>query len=137
DIIKDAQVSELTISTGTPATTVRLRKPIAMGSTRRLTKKIAKSAPKQVVESVSGFGASVAPPGDIQITAPMVGIFHSFDSMTSVGAPVKKGQVLGAIESMKLMNDIVSRYDGVISEILIEDGMPVEYGQSLLVLSTE
>ena len=44
---------------------------------------------------------------------------------------MKKGQVLGIIEAMKLMNEIESDVDGEIEEILVENGQSVEYGQSL------
>lgn len=74
-------------------------------------------------------------PVGITITAPMVGIFHVIDGIKSRGISVKKGQVVGAIESMKLMNEVVSRDDGEVEEILVEDGTPVEYGQVLFRLS--
>ena len=45
---------------------------------------------------------------------------------------VKKGQTLGIIEAMKLMNEIESEYDGVVKEILIENGQMAEYGQLYL-----
>jgi len=65
------------------------------------------------------------------ISAPMVGIFHVHDGVARVGATVSEGQVVGAIESMKLDNDIKSEVSGVIKEVMVEDGMPVEYGQPL------
>lgn len=65
------------------------------------------------------------------ILAPMVGIFHSSDGILRVGAAIEEGDVVGAIESMKLLNDVVSRVSGRIVEVLVEDGTPVEYGQPL------
>ena len=65
------------------------------------------------------------------INAPMVGIFHVVDGVAQVGASVAEGQVVGVIESMKLGNDIKSNVAGVIKEVMVEDGMPVEYGQPL------
>ena len=53
------------------------------------------------------------------------------DPFVSVGDPVKKGQTLAIIEAMKLMNEIESEYDGIIEEILVENGQAVEYGQPL------
>ena len=44
---------------------------------------------------------------------------------------MKKGQTLAIIEAMKLMNEIESEYDGVIKEIMVKNGQPVEYGQPL------
>ena len=74
-----------------------------------------------------------------QITSPMVGTFYSASSPTSnplvaVGQTVKIGQVLCIIEAMKLMNQIESDKNGVIKEILVKDGAPVEFGQPLFML---
>ena len=44
---------------------------------------------------------------------------------------VKKGQTLAIVEAMKLMNEIESEYDGTITEVLVENGEAVEYGQPL------
>ncbi len=70
------------------------------------------------------------------VKSPMVGTFYlkpSPDAMpyVEVGKRVKKGDVLCIIEAMKLMNEIESEYDGEITEILVEDGKPVEYGKPL------
>ena len=70
------------------------------------------------------------------VKSPMVGTFYLKPSPDSkpyveVGKKVKKGDVLCIIEAMKLMNEIESELDGEISEILVEDGSPVEYGKPL------
>lgn len=66
----------------------------------------------------------------------LVGVYYSAPSpdaepFIKVGANVKKGQIIGIIEAMKLMNEIECEYDGVVEEILVEDGSMVEYGQPL------
>ena len=71
--------------------------------------------------------------------APLVGTFYAAsapdaEAFVSVGDTVKKGQTLGIIEAMKLMNEIESEYDGVVKEILIENGQMAEYGQPLFVI---
>ncbi len=71
----------------------------------------------------------------LTLTAPMVGLFHHADPPLPYGATVAGGQVVGAIESMKLMNDVVAEAGGQLIDILIEDGAPVEYGQPLFRLS--
>jgi len=48
-----------------------------------------------------------------------------------VGDTVRAGQVVCIVEAMKLMNEIQSDADGVVAEVLVEDGQPVEYGQPL------
>lgn len=74
-----------------------------------------------------------------QVKAPLVGTFYAApsegaDPFVSVGDTVKKGQVIGIVEAMKLMNEVESDYDGTVSEILVENGEMVEYGQPLIVV---
>ena len=71
------------------------------------------------------------------ITSPLVGTFYAAPSpddapFVSVGDTVKKGQVIGIVEAMKLMNEIESDHDGVITEIMVNNGDMVEYGQVLI-----
>jgi len=71
-----------------------------------------------------------------EIKAPMVGTFYRAPSpdakpYVDVNQPIKTGQVLCIIEAMKLMNEIESEYDGLIVEVLVENGQPVEYNQPL------
>lgn len=78
------------------------------------------------------------PEGNL-VKAPLVGTFYSAASpedepFVKVGDTVQKGQVLGIIEAMKLMNEIESEYDGVVKEILIANGQMAEYGQPLFVI---
>ena len=74
-----------------------------------------------------------------QVKAPLVGTFYRKPSPDSnpfvkVGDIVKKGQVLCIIEAMKMMNEIKSEFDGEVSSIVIEDGQPVEFGQTIIVI---
>jgi len=73
------------------------------------------------------------------VTSPLVGTFYSSPSpdapsFVNVGDRVKKGQVIGIIEAMKLMNELESDFDGVIKEILVKDETVVEFGQPLFIL---
>ncbi|MCX7974186.1 MAG: acetyl-CoA carboxylase biotin carboxyl carrier protein [Candidatus Aminicenantes bacterium] len=73
------------------------------------------------------------------ITSPMVGTFYRAPDPTSppfveIGDVVKKNQTLCIIEAMKLMNEIESDIDGIVREIYVENGKPVEYGQRLFAL---
>jgi|InofroStandDraft_1065614.scaffolds.fasta_scaffold05056_10 acetyl-CoA carboxylase, biotin carboxyl carrier protein len=73
---------------------------------------------------------------DKVVTSPLVGTFYrapspEADPFVQVGDTVRKGQVLGIIEAMKLMNEIESEYDGVVEAILVENENVVEYGQPL------
>jgi len=126
-ILRDANISELTVSTD--GTTVRLRKPLSAVAVK-------KQPVRQAPQAVQTAAEDKPEPAGAYLTAPMVGIFHSIDAVGARGNAVKTGQVVGVIESMKLMNDIISDQDGVIAEVLIEDGMPVEYGQKLFRLES-
>ena len=71
------------------------------------------------------------------VTSPIVGTFYAAPSpekppYVQVGRQVHKGDVLFIIESMKLMNEVTSEYDGVVTEILVEDGDTVEFDQPIM-----
>ncbi|WP_454849286.1 acetyl-CoA carboxylase biotin carboxyl carrier protein [Rhizobium binxianense] len=73
------------------------------------------------------------------VNAPMVGTVYMAPApgaraFIEVGAMVKEGQTLIIIEAMKTMNQIPSPKSGKVTEILVEDAMPVEYGQPLVVI---
>jgi acetyl-CoA carboxylase biotin carboxyl carrier protein len=73
------------------------------------------------------------------VTSPLVGTFYRSSSLDSppfveVGQEVHTGDVLCLVESMKLMNEIESDVDGIIVSIVVENGQPVEYGQTLFLL---
>lgn len=73
------------------------------------------------------------------ISCPLVGTFYTSPSpeaerFVKVGDHVKKGQVVGIVEAMKLMNEIESEYDGIVEEILVNNEDTVEYGQPLFVI---
>ena len=70
------------------------------------------------------------------IKSPLVGRFYVAPSENDApfvreGDAVKKGQIVAIVEAMKLMNDIESDFDGIIEEVLVENGDTVEYGQKL------
>jgi len=73
------------------------------------------------------------------ITAPVVGVFRrnaggKGEAILADGDAVAPGQVVGAVEAMGMLNRVQSERAGVVQEILVRDGQPVEYGQPLLVV---
>lgn len=73
------------------------------------------------------------------LTSPMVGTFYRAPSpgakpFVEVGDTIKKGQTVCIIEAMKLLNEVEAETDGVVKEICVENGQPVEYGQNLLII---
>ena len=94
----------------------------------------------QVSGASEASGAANAESGDIAsgntVSSPLVGTFYASPSpdaepFVKTGDRVKKGQVLGIIEAMKLMNEIESEYDGVVEAVLVNNEEVVEYGQPL------
>jgi len=110
-----------------------------------------KGMPDQPVVATQGMamltadGKTVSPPatedadaldGLVVIAAPMVGTFYRAASpeaepFVSVGDKIEIDQVICVIDAMKLMNEITADMSGEIVEIVVEDGQPVEYDQSL------
>ena len=81
-------------------------------------------------------GDADASDGLVVIAAPMVGTFYrapspEAESFVNVGDKIEIDQVICVIDAMKLMNEITADISGEIVEILVEDGQPVEYDQSL------
>jgi acetyl-CoA carboxylase biotin carboxyl carrier protein len=74
-----------------------------------------------------------------EITSPIIGTaYHSPEpgakKFAEVGKKIKKGDTIMIVEAMKTMNHIPSTADGIVKEICVEDGHPVEFGQTIIVL---
>jgi acetyl-CoA carboxylase biotin carboxyl carrier protein len=75
----------------------------------------------------------------IEITSPIIGTaYHSPEpgakKFVEVGKKIKKGDTIMIVEAMKTMNHVPSTADGVVKEICVEDGHPVEFGQTIIIL---
>ena len=75
----------------------------------------------------------------VRIKSPIIGTAYlapepGAKKFVDVGQKVKKGQTIMIVEAMKTMNHVPSTSDGVVNKILVEDGQPVEFGQTLIVL---
>lgn len=134
DIVSSHELSEITVSDGDKSVTVKGRKnmpappvmPVQMGVT----------AP--VVQTAPAENKPEAVSGNI-VKSPIVGTFYAAPSpdkpaFVKVGDKVKKGDVIMIIESMKLMNEIQSDFDGVVDKILVSDGQAVEYDQPIMII---
>ena len=98
-------------------------------------------APAAAAAAPAPAGESVAPAieGKV-IKSPMVGTFYRSASpggaaFVEVGSTVKEGDTVCIIEAMKILNEIESDQGGTITQILVENGQPVEYGQPLFVVA--
>ena len=75
----------------------------------------------------------------IEVTSPIIGTaYHAPEpgakKFIEVGKKIKKGDTIMIVEAMKTMNHVPSSSDGIVKEICIDDGQPVEFGQILIIL---
>ena len=143
DLVQNSGISELEISEGEEKIRIAKQMTIApsttmvsmpMGQPAMMAAPAAMSMPAPAAEE-----ATPAEPAGHQVKAPMVGTFYRSGSpgaaaFVEVGQAVKKGETLCIIEAMKLMNEIESDADGVVKAILVENGQPVEFDQTLFVI---
>lgn len=109
-----------------PASNLVLKEAAGAGDNTVETAVPAQQEPEQIAEEKGGN----------VVKSPLVGTFYAAPSedaqpFVKVGDTVKKGQTLAIVEAMKLMNEIESEFDGVVTEILVENEDNVEYGQPL------
>ena len=75
----------------------------------------------------------------IEVTSPIIGTaYHAPEpgakKFVEVGKKIKKGDTIMIVEAMKTMNHVPSTADGIVKEICVEDGHPVEFGQTIIIL---
>ena len=90
---------------------------------------ITSSAPIQTQNTKSGT----------EITSPIIGTaYHAPEpgakKFVEIGKKIKKGDTIMIVEAMKTMNHVPSTEDGIVKEICVEDGQPVEFGQTIIIL---
>jgi len=94
------------------------------------------ATPAATAPAVDASAAPAEDSGMVIVTSPFVGTFYrapspEAPSFVEAGSTVREGQTLCIVEAMKLMNEIEADCSGLIDEILVENGKPVEFGQPL------
>ncbi len=128
-MMRGGSITELDVAFG--SVSIRLRGQLAAGASAAV---VAAATPP------AGESPPVAAAEHV-ITAPMIGTFYAAPSpgeppFVEVGDPVEVGQVVGVIEAMKIMNEIVADVAGIVTAILVANAQPVEYGFPLMRLAT-
>ncbi|QIM48766.1 acetyl-CoA carboxylase biotin carboxyl carrier protein [Pusillimonas sp. DMV24BSW_D] len=136
DLVADSGIAELEITEGDGK--VRI---VKFSQSVQPVAQVAPAAPATEAASASAQQQPAAPaqPQGHAVKAPMVGTFYRAPNpgaspFVEVGQSVKEGEPLCIIEAMKLLNEIEADKAGVIKEILVENGEPVEYGQPLFII---
>lgn len=147
DLVSESGVAELEITEGDDRVKIVNRvgaAPVAAAAPAVIaTPVVASAAPAAApapAVAAEPAAAPVAAEDTRTINSPMVGTFYRAPSpgakpFADVGQKVKAGDTVCIIEAMKLLNEIETEYDGVIKEILVENGQPVEFGQPLFVVA--
>jgi acetyl-CoA carboxylase biotin carboxyl carrier protein len=131
-LVQDSGIQEIEISQR--GETIRISKAASVAA-------VAPPAPVMIPVPAADVAAPTAGPGPqaaglAEVTSPIVGTFYGAPSPESapfveVGQRISAGDVLCIIEAMKVMNEIESEVSGVVREINIANGQPVEFGQVL------
>lgn len=143
-LVEESKIHELEICEG------KRKIRISKGSTNSPAASAAGAPPAQVVHMSApappAESAGVAPTTEEklasnlkEITSPMVGTFYrapapDADPFVDVGEEVAVGQTVCILEAMKLMNEVGSDIRGIVRRVLVENGQPVEFGQTLFLI---
>ncbi len=136
ELVESSGISELEVTEGEEK--VRIVKSHASPPSQAYV--LAPQAPQFAAPvAVPQAAAAHAEPPGFPVTAPMVGTFYrsgtpGAKAYVDIGSEVKEGDVLCIIEAMKLMNEMHAERAGVIRQVLVENGQPVEYGQTLFII---
>ena len=140
DLVSESGVAELEITEGEDrvrivnrngAAPVQVHQPVTVAQPMPVPVPAPEAAPAPAPAAPQQTGTP--------LTSPMVGTFYrapspGADPFVKVGDTVKKGQVVCIIEAMKLLNEVEADMDGTVKEVCVENGQPVEFGQSLFII---
>jgi len=145
DLVAESGIAEIEVTEGEDKVRIVKHAPtvVAAGPPAPMPTVVtgAAAAPMPPAPAAAPVAAEAAaePPKGSVVKSPMVGTFYRSPSpgakaFVEVGQPVKPGDTLCIIEAMKLLNEIEAEVAGEVTEILVENGQPVEYGQPLFVI---
>jgi len=133
EMVKSNDLGEITIVEGDKRISVKGKVCLTAGASP------AASAAAQAAPAPAVAANKEEKSSGNNVKAPIVGTFYSAPSpdaepFVTVGKRVKKGETIFIIESMKVMNEVLSEFDGVVKEILVSDGDPVDFDQTVMVI---
>jgi acetyl-CoA carboxylase biotin carboxyl carrier protein len=144
DLVAESDIAELEVTEG--ESKVRIVKSSAMPQNQvvmmqpqGMQQYQPQAAPVPAAAPVAAAPAVAAEPTGYIVKSPMVGTFYRSSApgtpaFVEVGSTVKAGDTVCIIEAMKLLNEIDTDKAGVVTQILVENGQPVEFGQPLFVI---
>ena len=142
DLVEESGIAEIEVTEGEEK--VRITRSLAASQPVYAAAPAVAAAPAPAAAAaapVAAAGAPAEPARDLSKaqTSPMVGTFYRAPGpnapvFVEVGQSVNAGDTLCIIEAMKLMNEIEAERSGVVKEILVENGQPVEFGEPLFII---
>jgi acetyl-CoA carboxylase biotin carboxyl carrier protein len=142
DLVAESGISELEVTEG--ESKVKIVKGVPAGQNQMVMMQApyataAPTAAATVTHAAEPTPAAPAEPAGHVVKSPMVGTFYRSSAPGSapfveIGSSVKQGETVCIIEAMKLLNEIETDAAGVIKQILVENGQPVEFGQPLFII---
>ena len=141
DLVEESGIAEIEVTEGEEK--VRITRTTATAAPIYAAPAPAAAAPVASPAAAPTAAAPAAAPAARDLSnaqkSPMVGTFYrapgpNAAAFVEVGQQVKAGDTLCIIEAMKLMNEIEAEKSGVVKEILVENGTPVEYGEPLFII---
>lgn len=142
DLVSESNVSELEITEAEGK--VRIVKSAPAGAVAPVTYTMAPApvaAPSAPVPAAPAVEVAAAPaqPDGHTVKSPMVGTFYRASSpgakpFVEIGDSIKEGETICIVEAMKILNEIEADKSGTVTQILVENGQAVEYGQPLYVI---
>jgi acetyl-CoA carboxylase biotin carboxyl carrier protein len=143
DLVAESDISELEVTEGEGKVRIVKSSPASQNQMVMMQPQgmqMQQAMPMQAAPAAANATAPVAaiPEGHV-VKSPMVGTFYRSASPGSppfaeIGKSVSIGDTVCIIEAMKLLNEIESDFAGVIKQILVENGQPVEFGQPLFII---
>ncbi|MDG2107853.1 MAG: acetyl-CoA carboxylase biotin carboxyl carrier protein [Woeseiaceae bacterium] len=135
ELLETSGIAEIEITEGEESVRISRNAP---NITAAAPAQIAMAAPTTIPTSTPTVSAETEEDG-FEVTAPMVGTYYAASSpgaepFVQVGDRIKNGDTLCIIEAMKMMNPIEADVSGVIKSIRTQNGEPVEFGQTLIVI---
>lgn len=137
-IVEESQINEIEICEG--KSKIRISKGSTSVAPSTGVPSVPAAVPAPTAEPMQEMPESPKLASNLkQITSPMVGTFYrapapDADPFVDVGQQVAVGQTVCIVEAMKLMNEIGAEFGGVIRDVLVENGQPVEFGQALFLV---
>ncbi|MBE6844217.1 MAG: acetyl-CoA carboxylase biotin carboxyl carrier protein [Ruminococcus sp.] len=140
DKVNNGSLSKIKIVNGASEIIIEKEtKAVPMPAMPPVMNMVSQAAAAGTAEPAADASNEAALPSGNVVKAPIVGTFYAAPApdkapFVTVGQQVKKGDVIMIIESMKLMNEVTSEFDGTVKEILVENGNPVEFDQPVMII---